>query len=426
MLEKVTRVTINKKKLTLSERNMKFYIWNGVLLSIVTSLYKPYAQKFLMRLNGTNFDISLFNALPGLVALFTIIPGILLINRVNNKKKTIASAFATSRVFILTLALVPIIPAHIQPIAFIMLISVMNFPDAVSTTALQSFTGDIFSGNQSSVAISDRNKYSAFINFIILILLGVVMKLYGSTNHRTIEIYQILFILAFIIGIFEIITFCKLKEIKHTSKEAIICEKHNIKELLSEVKGNKKFMLFMLCSITFHFGWQMGWPLFSIYQINNLGADELWLTILGVTSGVAMFATFNFWKALIISRGNPFTIAFATFGMAITPILFALSPNLYVLTAAGLITGFFTAGTTTVIVSSLLEVSAQKNRDVYFGVHATLTSLTLFISPFFSDMLLSHSNIYIALGITSLFRFLGSFAFIARSKYITPSNKKYQ
>lgn len=421
MFERVASVVkknerAGNKKLSLSEINMKYYIWNGILLSIVTSLYKPYAQKFLFRLNGTEFDITLFNSLPGLVALFTIIPGILIINRVRNKKRTIAISFISSRIFILTLAFVPFLSGQLAPIAFVILTSIMNFPDAVSTTALQSFTGDIFIGSQTSVAISDRNKYSTFINFVILIVLGLVMNKFGNTNNKTIEIYQILFIVAFVISIFEIASFYRLKEIKCSYE--VKKESQNIWELLKEVKSNRKFMLFMACSMTFHFGWQMGWPLFSIYQIKYLGANELWLTILGVTSGISMFASFNFWKKLIINKGNSYTIAFATFGMAVTPILFALSPNLYVLTAAGLITGFFTAGTTTVIVSSLLEVSPQLNRDIYFGVHATLTSITLFISPFFGNAILSHSNVYIALCITSVFRFAGSISFIIRSKSI--------
>jgi predicted MFS family arabinose efflux permease len=287
----------------------------------------------------------------------------------------------------------------------------MNFPDAVSTTALQSFTGDIFEGDDCAIAITDKNKYSALTNFIILILLGWLMKTFGKTNAENIYIYQLFFLAAFFISIFEIVSFYKLKQIK-----CITPVKTNIMGCIKEAKQNKKFMLFMLCSMTFHFGWQMGWPLFNIYQMQYLGADEMWLTIMGVTSGVVMFASFNYWKKLIINKGNSHAIALATTGMAITPILFAASPNLYVLTIIGLITGFFTAGTITVIVSSLLEVAPEKNRDMYFAIHATLTSVTLFISPFIGGFVFDHTSIYFALFVTAIFRFIGALAFIIRNK----------
>lgn len=413
MLEGINKKTNTNTKAAITMHNMKYYILNGILFSIVTSLFKPYAQKFLTRLNGTAFHIVLFNALPGLVTVLTIIPGIIIINRVSSKKNIMTISFLLSRLFILTLALVPFLPPFIRPMTFVILMSLMNFPDSVSTTALQSFTGDIFDGDDCAIAITDRNKYSALTNFIVLIVLGLIMFYFGSTNGKTIFIYQIFFIIAFLISIFEIISFYRLKETKFVKPENI-----KIKESLKEVKQNKKFMQFMLCSITFHFGWQMGWPLFNIYQINYLGANELWLTILGVTSGIVMFFCFNYWKRLIIDKGNSFTIAFATTGMAITPILFAASPNLYVLTAAGLITGFFTAGTITVIVSSLIEVASEKNRDMYFAIHATLTSVTLFISPFLGGFILDHTSIYIALIATAIFRFAGSFAFVTRNKCI--------
>jgi hypothetical protein len=401
----------SSKVLNLNEHNMKYYIYNGILVSIVTSLFKPYAQKFLYRINGTESHVFLFNALPGLIAVFTIIPGIIIINRAKNKKNIIAGSFLLSRIFILTLAFVPFLPAVYQPMTFVILISLMNFPDSVSTTALQSFTGDIFEGNDCAIAITDRNKYSSLTNFVVLILLGWIMKDLGSTNGIIIQIYQLFFIAAFLLSIFEIFTFYKLKQKKCAKPEKI-----NILNTLKEISKDKRFMLFMICSMTFHFGWQMGWPLFNIYQIQDLGADEMWLTILGVTSGLAMFLCFNYWKRLIINKGNSFAITFATTGMALTPILFAVSPNLYILTFVGIITGFFTAGTITVIVSSLLEVAPEKNRDIYFAVHATLTNVTLGISPFFSGFILKHSNIFIALIITAVFRAFGSYAFYVRNK----------
>ena len=397
----------------MNKTNLRFYILNGVLLSIVTCLYKPYAQKFLTRINGTEMHITLFTALPGLVALFTIIPGIIIINRAKNKKYIIAGAFLLSRAFILSLVVVPFLPPLYQPMTFVILISLMNFPDAVSTTALQSFTADIFEGNDCAVAITDRNKYSTLTNFVILLLMGYIMKQFGSTNGRTIEIYQVLFVLAFLISIFEIISFYKIKQIKCIKPLEL-----DVLQCLKEIFHNKKFMVFMICSMIFHFGWQMGWPLFNIYQMNYLLADEYWLTIMGVTSGIVMFLSFNYWKKVIINKGNSFAITLGTTGMAITPILFALSPNLYVLTAVGLVTGFFTSGTITAIVSSLLETVPEKNRDMYVAVHATLTSVTLAVSPFLGTLILQHSNIYKALFITAIFRFAGSYAFFTRNKKI--------
>lgn len=391
--------------------NIKYYVLNGALYSIVTNLYKPFAQKFLYRLNGSDFHVSLYNALPGMVAVFAVIPGLIMMSRSNSKKNMTGIFFFISRLFILSFALVPWFPPAMRPIAFVFLTGFMNFPESISTTALQGFTADAFAERDRAFAISIKNKYSALISFVSLLVSGQIMEKFGVTDARAIEIYQLFFAAAFVLGIYEIITFLKMKELNDTAREEI-----NISRSMVEVFTNREFTSFLACSLLFHFGWQMGWPLFSIYQIKYLGADEAWLTISNVTSGMAMFVSYGYWERLIGRKGNRFAIAWATAGMAATPIMYAFSPNLYILTVAGVIMGFFTSGTTTGVLSSLLESAPEKNRLIYVGVHATMTNITLSIAPLLGDFWLSRSNIYIALYLVAAVRFAGSAAFFARDR----------
>ncbi|MGB7606303.1 MAG: MFS transporter [Lutisporaceae bacterium] len=392
-------------------QNMYFYIVNGILFTLVTNLYKPFAQKFLYRLGGGETHVSLYNSLPGLIALFAIIPGILYMCKAVSKKKVLSNIFLLSRFIILLYAFVPFLPLALQPITFVIITALMSFPESVSTTALQSFTADVFDENKRAKAITSKNKYTTFASFISLILLAQILKLFGTTNEKAVIAYQIFFVLAFVVGLFEIFTLNKLKETSINEESCI-----NFKQSIKEVFSNKAYLGFLACSLLFHFGWQMGWSLFSIYQIDNLKADETWITILSVTSGVVMFLSFNFWSRLITKKGNSLAATFATMGMAATPILYVMSRNLYVLTLSGLIMGFFTAGTFTVLLNFLLEVSPQKNRIMYVAVHATLTNVTLFIGPLVSDVVLKASNIYIALLVCALFRLIGSMAFFSRSR----------
>lgn len=408
---KFFRMALSKAYKDIDSKNMYFYIVNGILFTLVTNLYKPFAQKFLYRLGGGETHVSLYNSLPGLIALFAIIPGVLYMCKAVNKKKVLSKIFLLSRFITLLYAFVPFLPLALQPITFVIITALMSFPESVSTTALQSFTADVFDENKRAKAITSKNKYTTFASFISLILLAQILKIFGITNERAVITYQIFFVLAFVVGLFEIFTFNKLKETSISEESEI-----NFKQSIKEVFSNKAYLGFLACSLLFHFGWQMGWSLFSIYQIDNLMADETWITILSVTSGIVMFLSFNYWSRLITKKGNSFAATLATMGMAATPILYVLSRNLYILTLSGLIMGFFTAGTVTVILNFLLEVSPQKNRIMYVAVHATLTNVTLFIGPLISDMVLKASDIYIALMVCAFFRFIGSMAFFSRGR----------
>ena len=390
-------------------QNMYYFLMNGILFTLVVNLYKPFAQKLLYRLGGVETHVSLYNSLPGLIALFGIIPGVIYMCKTISKKKTLSGIFLISRFFILLYAFVPFLPGPLQPISFVLITALMNFPEAVSATALQSFTADVFGERERARAITSKNKFTTFANFLSLILLSQILKLFGTTNEKAIIIYQWFFVIAFIIGLVEIFTFRRLKETIQNPQACV-----NLKQSLKEVFGNKPYLEFLACSLTFHLGWQMGWPLFGIYQIEYLKADETWLTILSVTSSIVMFFSFGFWSRRIEKKGNNYAAAYATLGMAATPVLYVLSNNLIVLTLAGLIMGFFTAGTTTVLLNFLLEVSPEKNRIMYVAVHATLTNVTLFIGPLIGNVVLKSSNIYIALLVTALMRFIGSVTFMRK------------
>lgn len=392
--------------------NIRYYILNGVLYTIVTNLYKPFAQKFIFRLEGSEFHISLFNALPGMVAAFAIIPGIVFMSSCANKKRIMGAFFFLSRLFILSFALVPFIPEHYRPIFFVLLAGLMNFPESVSTTALQNFAAEAFVEKHRAFAIASKNKYSALVSFISLLVLGQIMERLGTTNSKALVIYQLFFVAAFLLGIYEIAALMKIRENKSEEVNRI-----DIKSSLREIFRNKRFCAFLSCSLLFHFGWQMGWSLFSIYQIKYLGATEAWITVLNVSSGIAMFMSYGHWERLITKRGNCYAIALATTGMAATPVMYAWSPNLYILTVAGIIMGFFTSGTTTTVLSSLLNAAPDKNRLIYVAVHATLTNVTLAVAPLLGDAVLRHTNIYIALYSVALVRFIGSSAFFIRDRY---------
>jgi MFS family permease len=165
----------------------------------------------------------------------------------------------------------------------------------------------------------------------------------------------------------------------------------------------------------------MGWPLFSIYMIKTLGADELWISIISVGSAIVMFFSYRFWPSKIESMGNEKVATICTFGMAITPLLYVFSKTLPVLAVVSTLSGFFTAGTITVLFSDMLEVIPGKNRSIYVGYYNIMTNLTLIIAPFVGHFINQSKGIIVALIVTSIFRFIGGIAFYVRER----SERKY-
>lgn len=393
------------------ERNLHYYTLNGILFTIVTIFTRSYAPKFLDRLGASSLHYSLFNALPGLIAVLTTIPGILLIQRAKDKSRLMRLFFYISRFFPLILLGAPYLPQELRGYAFVLCFSLMNLPENIGQTALQSWTRFVFEPHQIASALSLKNKSAQMTTILASALVGVALSLAAAGGSGgVILVYQALFALSVVFGLFEIRALKKIREISLVPEPPKLTPARSLKQVLS----HRPFTTFLACSLLFHFGWQMGWPLFSYYQIEYLRADEKWLTIMNVINSLAMVLSYNLWASLIRRKGYPFVIAVVTAGMSVTPILFALSRTLLVNTVMGVSTGIFTAGITVVILGSLLESASPDEVLLSAALHQTLISITLFISPFIGELLLRSLGIHKALYFTALFRFIGSAAFFVR------------
>ncbi len=397
----------------LFEKNIKILIIYGVLFQAMERLYKPYAVKFLERIGGTELHISLYNALPGFLMFLTVFAGSIWLNSKQDKQKAIQKVILSGRFIILSFATIPMLPIEFQPMSFVILSSLMSIPMAIYLAGYQGFIGDVFDEKDRAFAIGKRNQYGVYAVMVMTLITGYVLSEIPGNEEQRIQIYQLFFVMSFIIGIIEIQVFKKFDLPSGRVRKPL-----HWRKTLKSISKNRKFKLFMICSLIFHFGWQMGWPLFSIYMIKILGANEMWLAIINMGAFITMIVGHKIWPKYIKKWGNPTVTAICTIGMALTPLCYIVSKNLYVMTSVAVITGIFTSGTLTVLLSGLLEVVPADERTVYMGFYNTFTNLSLAIAPMIGHTFMQNKGIIFALYMTALFRLFGGIAFMLRSRYL--------
>ncbi len=392
------------------EENSIRYIKLGILYELMMVCIGPYALKFLTRLGGTPFDIALFNAMKGFFMILVVLPGVYFINRAIDKKRITARLLLAVASITFLNAFVPFMPTKAQPLSFILISAAMMIPMSIYDPSYRNFTGELFPERRSQV-VARRNMYTVGAITVFTLISGLIFRFFAHSNRDYILIYQLLFVLAFVFGVAAYQVFNKFY---YTPTEST--QKINIKDSIKPIIKNKPYKGFVIASVLFHFGWQMGWPLFGIYTINILGADELWLAIISVGSAIVMMIGHKYWPIFIEKYGLQRTSTVTTLGMAITPLLYAASPNLPMLAILGSFSGIFTSGTLTILFIDLLEVTPVQNRIIFIGLHSTLTNITWAISPFVGHWFFSNYNIYIALIATAVFRTIGSVAFLIRER----------
>jgi len=395
----------NIRLLNRQNPNIVIFIIYGLLFDVSLNIYKPFAVKFLSRLGGGAGLITLFNSMPGIIAALMLLPGTLFMSRRKNMKSATAAVLYSARCFLPIIALTPFFPENARPFVFVLLISLMNFPDALSQSMLQSSLVMFFkSGNVRARAISLRNKFGNFCIPVITLVLGVIISFIPQNDAQTLVFYQIFFVFAFIIGLAEIHIFRKLTheaptpaasktEVSETGTpetETPSADNSGIpkKGVIKAALANKIFRSYFIKTLVFYVTWQSGWALGSIYQIHNLGANEIWLALFAVGSGLTSFFTAGFWSRRIAKKGNQKTMVLAALAAALNIIIVGSAPNLFLMLPATCFGGFAGIGLNITLLNGLLRHTPDENRMVYIGIYNTMVNLSLGLSPLLALLLM--------------------------------------
>jgi MFS family permease len=382
--------------------NIWFFIMYGLLFDTASGLWRPFALPFLDRLGGTEFHITLLNSLPGAVAAIVLLPGAWLFRKFANQKKATAAFILISRALVLVLATIPALPPYIRPMLFVVMLGLMNCPDAVSQTSLQSLLGKIFSGNTRGQAIALRTKFGQAIIPVVSIITGLVITFVPRTEEQRMFLYQIFFVIAFGVGVLEVMMFNRMR----------VGEGHAVadtpapanKGIFRTILKDRRFRLFFLPAIFFVFTWQAGWPLFAFHQVRVLQATELWFAIFALSSGISAVLSGSFWQKWLRKYGNNTIFVIAGLLLAANTALAPFVPNVQMMAVLSFFTGFSAIGINTALLNGVLEATPDDNRMMYLAFYNTVVNISLFLSPLFALRLYSWWGNLNALFIVSALR----------------------
>jgi MFS family permease len=388
--------------------NKRYSIRNGMYAAISNNIYSGFLALFAIEaLKASEYQVALLSSIPQMMNLLVMIPAAILINRLAEKKAFTAVSIAIARFFLLVIALIPFIPLVNHAWLLVITVGFLWLPNALAGLSWQSFIGDLIPQDQRNQFFAKRNRANTFAAMISTLSVGIVLNLFDKTNTLP---YQIFFFLAFLMGMMEVYYLTRHIEYRQ-EKEVVKTEKKLgfVQEFLRE----KPYILFLGSAVVFNFGWQMAWPLFNIYQIQYAHATALWVSLFTVANMISQMISYPYWGKFAEKYGNSVMLFVSSVGMATAPFLTVLTTNLYYLVIINLFTGIFVAGIAMLLFNQLLDVSPEGNRTSYIAGYNVTIGLVGFIAPQVGVWLLESLNIYLAMHISSVIRFLGALSFLA-------------
>lgn len=434
------------------DKGAMFLILEGIAFTMVVNLYNPFIQMFAKRMGAGNFYIALLSAAPPLVAIFVLIPFGILIERINRKKRTVLVLLFINSLFYAAITFVPVIPHQAKVLAYVILIGLMNCPGSLYLTTWQSYFADNFKGSYANRVYSIRSKYSTFFGLVTVLVTGLLLTTVPKSDGERLFLYQVFYGVCFVLTLVQLFFFSRVNgqqehpevqpgsdsgsavsdtvqsqsgELPHKAaydKAAAIAElctpvkpsrvfgKANFAEMLS----NKPFLIFCLCGFVFHLSWQMGWPLFFIYNANYAGLNEFQFSLVSLSAGFTQFLSYSMWNKMIDKKGSSLAIVLGAAGLALNPLFFITLQSFTVIVLVNIYSGIVGAGFSLALFCGLLETLPSEKKTVYISVFNTLTNITGFIAPFIGIWIYNQTNIFWAMGLVCLFRLIAVLFYIIR------------
>ena len=384
--------------------NEKVSIYHGMVSTIAVNLAGNFYPIFAIAiLNATNYQVGMISSLPPLVALIMTIPAAIMLNRLEQQKKTVAISVLWARLMFLLIIGVVYLSTSYQAWAFLIIIAFMNIPGTISNIGWQTLISGMIKDERRGTFFSDRNRLLTVVGMISTLIIGIIMK--RQTNNAA--AYQWLFFAAFLFGLLEVFFLMKHKE---KSKSNVNLPQKNALMDWSIFKDHG-YRWFLIAALCFNFTWQMPWGIFNIYNVKYAHATILWISIFSVGNQLVQIFTFPLWKKWADQKSNTLMLVWVALGMALAPFMTVLSTNLIYLTFTQMLSGFFVSGTTLLLFNLLLEQSPKETRTYCITTYNVLLSFIAFISPQIGIWLLDVTGIHTSMEINSLLRGMSAFVF---------------
>jgi hypothetical protein len=155
----------------------------------------------------------------------------------------------------------------------------------------------------------------------------------------------------------------------------------------------------------------MAWPIFTRYQVTDLGATNTWLSYISVAQSLSMIAVFPWWARMAEKRGNHLMLGLAAINLATAPGLTAAAANIKLQVLLNLWTGIGVAGVSLLVLNRQLEVSPAEGRPVFLAVHSALVAVSAAIAPIAGAFLMDSMPTRWALMLCTGFRTLTALSF---------------
>jgi MFS family permease len=419
------------------ERNVRVNIYHGMVAIMALNLAAPFIGIFAVKSGASDLQVGLLSSCPAFVSLISMIPGGRFMDRQVRKKEMLTRFILLHRVSYLLIGTIPFFSPDRRAWLLVFAVAVMNAPASIANIGWQAFISKVIPMSRRADAFAARNRLMNLAGTIIVLITGRIIDIVGFPVG-----YQLVFACAFFMSLAEVWVLRRVDEpgendattegldARDTADDAAGKLRRPISraEIASTVRASRgftslsaavrdivrhgRFVRYTLASIVFYLCWQTPWPLFTLYQVKVLGANNMWVSLLNLTNTGGALIGYGFWARRCNQYGNLKTLFLSSLGIFIVPLAYAVSKSLLAVAVLNLLAGAIFSGANLALFNQLLDVTPDENKATYIAYYTTAVNGAAVLAPMLGVSLLSLLGFFWAFLTCAGVRLGGSFVFL--------------
>jgi MFS family permease len=346
-----------------------------------------------LRLGASNEEIGFLSSMPALLAIIISIPTGRFLQSRAQKKPWILWALALNRSGYLLLALAPLLKIFHLPVGSIAvwLIVLFSVPAQFFTIGFVPFLAETIPVEQRAAVFAARNIILGVTTSAFTLLAGLWLNniLYPVN-------YQMLYAAAFAASMLSQYFLVKIdvrEKPPSRPAEKLKTIRLQLQEFRQAFTNQPAFVRIVRNTFLYGFGIWMATPIYVLFYIKTLGADEAWIGLNGTVAALVSIFGYIFWRWAMARLGEPRTLKFTIMLAGLYPLLVGVLHSLPLILLATAFNSLVAAGINLSHLNTLLKVMPEDRRPEYHAVFSTFMNVGAFICPL------------LAVGLTSFFDF---------------------
>lgn len=391
-----------------------WYLSIEILFAAVLGSAATFSSAYALRLGATNTEIGLLSSLPSLLAILISIPAGRFLQARQKRAPWFLTSLLIHRTAFLFLPVIPFIklPGVSQGLLLVGWLVVISIPATFFNLGWLPALADIIPENRRSAVFSARNMISGALVSVFTFLFGIWLKRVMFPVN-----YQLLYLVGFIFGLISQFFLYRLEmpdaKIPPPGQASEKQPEKNFMASIRQVFRETPEFFHITRNTLFHaIGlWMIG-PIYILYFVRQLNADEAWLGLNGTVASLTVIIAYAFWRYMIGRLGESLTLKITIIGAGIYPILVVLFHNLTLILFATAINNFIAAGIGLSHTNTLLKCFPDDRRPQYYSIYTTIMNTGAFIAPMIGVALVNQFGIPPVLLVCGLVAILGSSTFV--------------